>query len=286
MPRFERTLIDLSGTLHVDDVITRNAVEALKKLRQTGRRIRFVTNTTKESGRCLFERLQKLGFEAKQEEIFSSLAAARRLVVKEKLRPMYLLSESAMEDFADLNPLTGSSDPMTSPALNSVVVGLAPTLFNYETLTQAMRVLLPDTGEGGIKEETTLIAIHKGRYMQSSNGLVLGPGAFVAGLEYSTGKTATVVGKPTQEFFASAIADLEGAGQSNVHPESLFSSTVMIGDDVFDDVQGPLQLGMGGILVRTGKYRKGDETKSSILPTAVCDDFASAVEWLLETDPV
>lgn len=39
-----------------------------------------------------------------------------------------------------------------------------------------------------ILEGAPLIAIHKARYYKRSDGLALGPGAFVAGLEYSTGK--------------------------------------------------------------------------------------------------
>lgn len=35
------------------------------------------------------------------------------------------------------------------------------------------------------------------------------------------------------------------------------AQTVMIGDDVTDDVLGAINAGMKAILVRTGKYRKG-----------------------------
>jgi ribonucleotide monophosphatase NagD (HAD superfamily) len=33
----------------------------------------------------------------------------------------------------------------------------------------------------------------------------------------------------------------------------------MIGDDVRQDVHGAMALGMRGVLVQTGKYRRGDE---------------------------
>jgi ribonucleotide monophosphatase NagD (HAD superfamily) len=44
-------LVDLSGTLHVEDVAIPGAVEALKRLYDQSERyaIRFVTNTTKVS---------------------------------------------------------------------------------------------------------------------------------------------------------------------------------------------------------------------------------------------
>ena len=36
---------------------------------------------------------------------------------------------------------------------------------------------------------------------------------------------------------------------------------VMVGDDLRDDVEGALNAGISGFLVRTGKYRPEDETK-------------------------
>lgn len=117
-----------------------------------------------------------------------------------------------------------------------------------------------------------LIAIHKGRYYSRGDGLALGPGPFVSALEFATGKTATVLGKPERAFFHSA---LEGF---NCEPHEV----VMIGDDVKDDVEGALRAGMKAILVRSGKYRSGDEASSSIEPTAVCDNFAAAVEFITE----
>ena len=69
------------------------------RLRGSEVRVRFVTNTTKESLRVLHDRLTRIGFEISQDEIFTSLSAARDLIVRESLRPMLLVDEKAMEDF-------------------------------------------------------------------------------------------------------------------------------------------------------------------------------------------
>lgn len=47
-------------------------------------------------------------------------------------------------------------------------------------------------------------------------------------------------------------------------------------------MEGALLAGLNAILVRTGKYCPGDERKSSIAPTAVCENFYEAVDYLLE----
>ena len=71
----------------------------LYRLRERGVPIRFVTNTTKESKRIIFERLQRMKFQVDKNEIFTSLSAAREFVHTRKLRPMLFLEEEAKEDF-------------------------------------------------------------------------------------------------------------------------------------------------------------------------------------------
>jgi len=56
---------------------------------------------------------------------------------------------------------------------------------------------------------------------------------------------------------------------------------VMIGDDYRDDIDGALNNGMKGILVKTGKYLDNDENKISCPGYLVAKDFAGAVEILL-----
>jgi len=56
----------------------------------------------------------------------------------------------------------------------------------------------------------------------------------------------------------------------------------MVGDDAESDVCGALKAGIGtALLVRTGKYRAGDESRYAPHPTAVVDDLEAAVEWIL-----
>lgn len=61
--------------------------------------IRFVTNTTKECKRDLLERLTKLGFDIAENEIFTSLTAARNLLEQRQVRPLLLVDDKALPDF-------------------------------------------------------------------------------------------------------------------------------------------------------------------------------------------
>ncbi|RNA24446.1 haloacid dehalogenase-like hydrolase domain-containing 2 [Brachionus plicatilis] len=253
MKPIKAVLIDLSGTLHIEDEEIPGSVQALETLRNCGKfNIKFVTNTTKESKRKLHSLLENLKFKIDENEIFTSLTAARKLIESQQLRPMLFLEPNAFEDFEGIN----TENP------NSVVIGLAPDMFDYENLNNAFRLLL---------DGAKLVGIHKAKYYKRKNGLALGPGAFISALEFSSGTTAEIVGKPSKDFFMSSISEF------NVDPEEC----VMIGDDPSDDIEGAHNAGFHGILVMTGKYRKNSEKSLTKKPLLLADNFAHAVEYLL-----
>uniref|UniRef100_F6YYU4 Haloacid dehalogenase-like hydrolase domain-containing protein 2 n=1 Tax=Ciona intestinalis TaxID=7719 RepID=F6YYU4_CIOIN len=252
LKQIKAVLIDLSGTLHVGNNIIPGAQNAVNKLRKSRLKIKFVTNTTKESHQSLHDRLNRLGFEVKKDEIFTSLSSVRTLIDKMKLRPHLMLSESAKRDFFGVE----TENP------NAVVMGLSPDHFNYEEMNKAMKLL-----QNGAK----LIAINKLRYFQRENDIALGTGAFVAALEYATDVKSIVVGKPEKSFFHGAIESLGCRSEE----------CVMIGDDVRDDVGGAIESGMSGLLVKTGKYRSGDEEKINLALEFVVNDVLSAVDLIL-----
>jgi len=234
-------LIDLSGTIHIENQEIKGSIEAVNQLRKQKIPFLFVTNTSKESQTDLKNRLNEIGFKIDSQEIFTSLTATHNLVKSRNLRPLLLLSESALEDFKDIN----QENP------NAVVIGLAPDHFNYQKLTMAFRL---------IKEfNAPLIAINKSRYIQTKDGLSLGPGCFISGLEYSASTTAEVVGKPQKSFFLSALAKLNQLYGKTLKPEDV----CMIGDDVRDDILGAQNVGFTGCLVKSGKFREGDDDQLS-----------------------
>ena len=115
-----------------------------------------------------------------------------------------------------------------------------------------------------------MIAVNKSRYFQKGSDLALGTGAFIAGLEYSADCQAEIVGKPSKTFFelgklypflndqpfsTSVIA------AQRFHGDIPLDEILMVGDDVRDDVIGAQEAGLRGGLVKTGKYRQGDEDK-------------------------
>jgi len=109
-----------------------------------------------------------------------------------------------------------------------------------------------------------IIALHKGKYYKVDSGLRMDAGGFVAALEFATGKDSQLIGKPNKAFFQYALDDLR------LVPEEV----VMIGDDLINDVNGAQNLGIPGILVKTGKYHEGMMESSKINPDGLIDSIA------------
>ncbi|KAJ2633631.1 hypothetical protein H4R22_000289 [Coemansia sp. RSA 1290] len=249
-------LLDISGTLHINYTPLPNAVAALAKLRTTGVKIRFVTNSTKLTDELLFTKLIDMGFELDRTEIFSSLSAAKQEIKRRNYRPLLLLEDDALPQFSDID----QSEPH-----NAVVVGLAPSRLDYKHMNRAFQVL---------RSGAELVGIHRARYFASSEReLSLGPGPFVTALEAASDKQAHLVGKPAKAFYQLVLADMGLLDE----PEAV----AMVGDDVLADLGGGAQdLGLQRFLVRTGKYRSGDEHKAEVPLDGAFDSFAAMVHDL------
>ena len=246
-------LIDLGGVVFVGDAALPGAVDAVGRLKAAGLPVRYLSNTTRRPQRALTDDLARMGLAVSPQELFLPAVAAQAQLKAQGLKPHLIARPALAEDLAGLAGDRGLA----------VVIGDAGEGFTYKALNGAFRALL---------DGADFIALAANRSFRDAYGeLSLDVGAFVAALEYASGRSATVLGKPSPDFFASALASLGCA------PEQ----AVMIGDDVESDVGGAMALGMAGILVRTGKYEPGAENIIDPPPTAVVDDLSAAVDYVL-----
>ncbi|KZT19770.1 hypothetical protein NEOLEDRAFT_1123728 [Neolentinus lepideus HHB14362 ss-1] len=276
-PHIAALLIDLSGTLHVGSTPAPHAVSAIEKLRQSHIPFRFCTNTSKESTDDLKGRLKRMGFEVRgsrdseEEEVWSSLGAVKRVLASKGLRkPYFILTESAVEECVSAIPSYRQALEDEGLSYDAVVIGLAPERFHYDAMNTAFRTLISRN-----PEQVPFIATHKAKYIRTPDGqLSLGPGPFVTALEHASGVNAEVLGKPSKEFFETVIGSIQLPDSGRI---------AVIGDDVEADFgEGAIELGLWRVLVKTGKYRVGDESKPGITPPdEVQDSFASFIDSLL-----
>jgi HAD superfamily hydrolase (TIGR01458 family) len=249
-------LVDLDGVLYVGDTAIKGAYETIGLLRKRNYRYRFVSNTTRKCRRTIVERLSKMGFAIREEEVFTPPVAAIAYMKNTGKQHGYLIITGDVErDFEQACLCTSGEN------IDCVVVGDAGDRITYDNLNTAFRHLM---------NGAELIALEKDRYWMAPDGLSLSAGPFVNALEFATGKRATIVGKPSKAFFDRALHDM------GLRPDQV----AMIGDDIITDIAGAHKIGMKSVLVKTGKYRKDAVNNSVIKPTYIIDSIAHLIEIL------
>lgn len=247
-------LFDLSGVLYVGQQALPGAADALARLAKAGLPAVFVTNVSQQPRATLLEQLHRLGLQVDDDALLTAPDAARGYLRRHELSP-YLIVHAAIEaEFAGFG----------ARQADAVLIGDAGEGFTHARLNHAFRLLM---------DGAPLLAMGNNRYFRAADGLSLDIGPYVAALEYAADTRAVLLGKPAPAFFAAALARLGCAADE----------AVMIGDDAEADVGGALRAGLQAVLVRTGKYRDGDEKRIGITGATVCADVGEAVSRILES---
>jgi HAD superfamily hydrolase (TIGR01458 family) len=250
-------LLDVDGVLHVSGAPIAGAAAAVRRLRADGHRIRFVTNSTTRSRAQIGDQLRLMGIELDDDELQTTGAVAAR-VLKGK-RVLALTMPGLLDDLEGLQ-LVGMN-------VDAVLLGGADEgeetgrVFSYLNLNRAFHEL-----EAGAE----LYCLHKNRWWQTADGARLDTGAFVAGLEYAADIEATVLGKPSNAYFAAALEALDAEA----------GLTWMVGDDLENDILGAHRQGMKTLLVRTGKFRPDEVERSQVQPDGIVSSIAQLPDWL------
>lgn len=256
MPR--AILFDLDGTIYEDGVALPGATEALADLRRRGVEVGFVTNTTSRPRRLLSERLGGMGIATPPERIVTALlAGAAHLAALGLRRVAPLVPDLALEDLAGFEIVTERPE--------AVVVGDLDDRWTFEILNTAFNQLM---------DGAELVALSADRYWQSARGLQLDCGPFVKALEFASGKSAAICGKPSAEFYRTALNSLGSWAAESP------GDVLMVGDDIWGDIRGAQEAGLEACLVRTGKFRQDALEASGVRPDHIVGDVTEIARIL------
>jgi HAD superfamily hydrolase (TIGR01458 family) len=224
----ETVLLDLDGTLYEGSRVVAGAPEAVRWLRDQGLIVRFCTNTDSVAPAALADRLTRLGFPASAEELVTPVAVAARLFASApRARVLAVAAGGVREKLAEF--LAGPGEAATHVLVADPSYGAA-----YDDLDAAFRA---------VRAGAELVATQVNRVARRDDGEHLDTGGWVRLLEYATGETALVLGKPSPEFFT---APLEALGRGT-------QTALVVGDDLAADIGGGRAVGAATVLVRTGK---------------------------------
>jgi HAD superfamily hydrolase (TIGR01458 family) len=241
-------LLDLDGTLYVGSRVVAGAPEAVRWLRDQGLTVRFCTNTDSIAPAGLADRLARFGLEAAEDELITPIAVAGRLFASvPQARVLAVAADGVRQLLARF--LAGPGEPVTHVLVADPSYGAT-----YDDLDAAFRAL---------RAGAELVATQVNQIAVRDDGEHLDTGGWVRLLEYATGQTARVLGKPSPEFFTAPL-DALGRGPD---------TALVVGDDLAADVGGGRAVGAATVLVRTGK---GDRPQpgAEAEPDAVVDSVA------------
>lgn len=248
LANIEGVLLDMDGVVHIGDRAIPGAAGALSTLESKGIPYRFLTNTTTRSRENLHAKMRRMGLRIRLDHIITTHEVALQYLENIGRPSCYLLvDDDVVGAYRDIEIDDQNPD--------CVVIGDIGHQWSYDLLNRIFNMIMAGA---------SLVALHKGRYWQTEAGLQMDIGAFVAGLEYTTGVTATILGKPAATFFNVALASMRIDADS----------AVMVGDDIESDVGGAQRAGIRGVLVKTGKYRDDARARSSVAPDAVIESIA------------
>lgn len=251
-----QVLIDLDGVIWLSEDPIDGSAEAVKKLRDAGHRVLFLTNNSNPTVEDLVKKLKGAGVNAQPEEIVTSAQAAASLV---NAGETALVCggpgvRQALEARQAKTIEEGEAD--------AVVVGFHRE-FDYDRLTAAFRALRAGARLIGTNDDPTY---------PTPEGPVPGGGSILAAVATAATAEPVVAGKPNE-----AMADLVRERLGHIDAED----TVLLGDRPSTDGLMAKRLGVPFILLLSGVTKTPEEnTTEGVEPAQVADDLKSYVQEL------
>ncbi|MDG6961957.1 MAG: HAD-IIA family hydrolase [Nitrososphaerota archaeon] len=224
-------LFDLDGVFYrgKENRVKIGGTRIVSQLRKRGKKLTILTNNSTDTVETVRDRLAEFDVRLDLNEVMTSGRATAEYL-RSRFGPVeyFLLGEAGLE--AELR----SQGHRRTNGLGAgfVVVGLDRRL-TYRKLDRAAAVV-----RGG----ASIVATHASPLYMYKDGPALASGPILKALEYATGTSGTVIGKPSPIMFKTA---LERAGVRA-------SDAVMVGDQLDTDIEGAGGAGIESVLVLTG----------------------------------
>lgn len=244
-------LIDMDGVLVRGRALIPGADDFLRRLRAAEAKFLVLTNNPLYTPRDLSFRLQTVGLEVEEGQIFTSAMATARFLDSQQpeRRTAFIIGESGLTSaMHEVGFVVTDHDPAY------VVLGETHN-YSFEALTKATRFLA---------DGAHFIATNPDASGPSEKGIEPACGALAALLEKASGKSPFFVGKPNPLMMRTALNYL------GVHSED----TVMIGDNMTTDIIGGIQAGLETVLVMSGLSQPGGFDRYSYRPSRIVASVA------------
>jgi len=252
---FDLVLLDLDGVVYLGDAPVPGAVEALRRVRDRGVAVHFVTNNARRTADEVAERLRRLGVEAAADEVTTSAQGAGAALARQYPAgsPVLVVGSAALSDEVRRAGMVPTGTAGDGPV--AVVQGYAPDI-DWPQLAEAVVA---------VRAGAAWIATNLDATLPSERGPLPGNGSLVAAVAAALGRQPDqVVGKPEPALFAEAVRR-RGAHRP-----------LVVGDRLDTDIEGANRAGLASLLVLTGVTAPADlvAAPAEVRPRHVAADLA------------
>ena len=255
-------LFDIDGVLVTSWKPIPRAADTLQVLADNQIARSYLTNTTTRTRVQIADLLTDAGMDVSSEEVITAAVLTADYVRSRYpgARCFLVNSGQIAEDMPGIDIVYSSAfDDGTVPETPDVVLlGGAGPEYNHLTLSRVY---------DWMAQGVPVVAMHRSTAWNTTEGLRIDTGMYLIGMEETSGRQATAVGKPAPAGFLAAASRL------GVDPEEMY----MVGDDLNNDVLAAQVTGMIGVLVRTGKFRQ------DTLDRWAGDEFAMQPNHVIES---
>jgi glycerol 3-phosphatase-2 len=253
---YDQFILDLDGCVWVGDEATPGAPEAIAELRDEGKRVAFATNNAFSPTEDFVTRLWGLGVRASLADVVTVGGAVQHLLADTRSgRSAFVIGTPAMKKHVGDAGLTVMNG--TDLASRAEVVIVASSLdFDYDDIRNATLAL----GRGA-----DFLATGRDPTYPQPDGDWPGIGSTVAALEYASGRSASIVGKPEPRLLLTAL-DRLGEGH-----------TLVVGDRLDSDIAAAASAELDAALVLSGGTTRDELDRldgDAPRPVAVADTLA------------
>ncbi len=246
----KNVIFDMDGVMYIGRTAVAGAAEAVAYLRGKGVKVFFLTNNAEKMKEEFTKKLNSMGIEAHEGEVYSSGYGAARYV-KEKYpgKRVFAFSRGTKAELER----RGVEMDLTEKA-EVVIVGLDLEI-NYGKLVSAFRALM---------HGAEFIATNEDMAFPVEDGLKPGAGMIVAGLSASTGRKPVNVGKPEPYLLDTIIAE-HGLKKEE---------TLMVGDRLETDILMAKREGVKSMMVLSGVSDEKEAKEKGLEPDYIVESVA------------
>jgi HAD superfamily hydrolase (TIGR01450 family) len=256
LPSAHCFLLDLDGTLIIDNSLLPGAVELLRCIKQNGKSFCLITNNSSKSKNIYLERLANLAIQISPNELITSGEVTGNYLLNHyPTAKLFILGTQELID-----EIQGYGYVIDKHNPDVLVLGFDTSL-TYEKLNHFCCLL---------NKGLPYLATHSDVNCPTARGFIPDIGSMMAMIHACTRRAPDVIlGKPHFPLVDFLVK------RTGFRPDQM----CMIGDRLYTDM-AMAQHGMHTILVLTGETKLSDLNKSSLKPDLVAKDLWEIINLL------